>query len=133
MSDVTIRQLADVVGTPVGRLLEQLREAGIGVSSEDEAITEAQKMQLMGYLWHSHGTSIDAATPKKITLKRRSHSEIQVNAGGGRSKVVNVEVRKKRTYIKRSVILEQEQQRLAEIQAERNREEEERTLQEQTQ
>jgi translation initiation factor IF-2 len=133
MSDVTVRQLADVVGTPVGRLLEQLREAGIGVNGEDEAITEAQKLQLLRYLRRSHGASVDAATPKKITLKRRSHSEIQVNAGGGRSKVINVEVRKKRTYIKRSVILEQEQKRLAEVQAERYREEEEQVLQEQMQ
>jgi translation initiation factor IF-2 len=133
MSDVTVRQLADVVGTPVGRLLEQLREAGIGVNGEDEAITEAQKLQLLRYLRRSHGASVDAATPKKITLKRRSHSEIQVNAGGGRSKVVNVEVRKKRTYIKRSVILEQEQRRLAEAQAKRYREEEEQALQEQMQ
>ncbi|MGR6118966.1 MAG: translation initiation factor IF-2 [Candidatus Nitrosoglobus sp.] len=133
MSDVTVRQLADVVGTPVGRLLEQLREAGIGVNGEDEAITEAQKLQLLRYLRRSHGASVDAATPKKITLKRRSHSEIQVNAGGGRSKVINVEVRKKRTYIKRSVILEQEQKRLAEAQAERYREEEEQVLQEQMQ
>ncbi|ADE15838.1 translation initiation factor IF-2 [Nitrosococcus halophilus Nc 4] len=131
MSDVTVRQLAHVVGTPVGRLLEQLREAGIGVDCEDAAITEAQKLQLLRYLRHSHGASVDAATPKKITLKRRSHSEIQVNAGGGRSKTVNVEVRKKRTYIKRSVILEQEQKRLAEVQAERRRQEEEQALQEQ--
>jgi translation initiation factor IF-2 len=130
MSDVTVRQLADVVGTPVGRLLEQLREAGIGVNGENESITEAQKLQLLKYLRRSHGASVDAATPKKITLKRRSHSEIQVNAGGGRSKVVNVEVRKKRTYIKRSV-LEQEQKRLAEIQAERSREKEDQVLQEQ--
>ncbi|QBQ55013.1 translation initiation factor IF-2 [Nitrosococcus wardiae] len=131
MSDVTVRQLAHVVGTPVGRLLEQLREAGIGVDCEDAAITEAQKLQLLRYLRRSHGASVDAATPKKITLKRRSHSEIQVNAGGGRSKTVNVEVRKKRTYIKRSVILEQEQKRLAEVQAERRRQEEEQALQEQ--
>ncbi|KFI18880.1 translation initiation factor IF-2, partial [Nitrosococcus oceani C-27] len=119
MSEVTVRQLADVVGTPVGRLLEQLREAGIGVDREDAAITEAQKLQLLRYLRHSHGASVEIATPKRITLNRRSHSEIQVNAGGGRSKTVNVEVRKKRTYIKRSAILEQE--RLAE----RQREEEE--------
>ncbi|ADJ27911.1 translation initiation factor IF-2 [Nitrosococcus watsonii] len=121
MSEVTVRQLADVVGTPVGRLLEQLREAGIGVDREDAAITEAQKLQLLRYLRHSHGASVEVATPKKITLNRRSHSEIQVNAGGGRSKTVNVEVRKKRTYIKRSAILEQEQERLAKL----HREEEE--------
>src|SRR5690606_1818940 len=131
MSDVTVRQLAHVVGTPVGRLLEQLREAGSGADCEDAAITEAQQWQLLRYLRRSHGASVDAATPKKITLKRRSHSEIQVNAGGGRSKTVNVEVRKKRTYIKRSVILEQEQKRLAEIQAEHRRQEEEQALQEQ--
>lgn len=130
MSDVTIRQLANVVGTPVGRLLEQLREAGIGVDREDEAITEAQKLQLLRYLRHSHGENPEAATPKKITLRRRSHSEIRVNAGSGRSKTVAVEVRKKRTYVKRSTVLEQEQKRLAEVQAVRRQEEEEQASQE---
>jgi translation initiation factor IF-2 len=131
MSDVTVRQLADVVGTPVGRLLEQLREAGIGVDREDESITEAQKLQLLRYLRRSHGATPEAATPKKITLKRRSHSEIQITAGAGRSKTVNVEVRKKRTYIKRSVVLEQEQKRLAEAQSMHSREQEEQVRQEQ--
>lgn len=130
MSNVTVRQLANVVGTPVGRLLEQLREAGISVDREDEAITEAQKLQLLRYLRHSHGENPEAATPKKITLRRRSHSEIRVNAGSGRSKTVAVEVRKKRTYVKRSTVLEQEQKRLAEVQAVRRQEEEEQASQE---
>ncbi|BAW80654.1 translation initiation factor IF-2 [Candidatus Nitrosoglobus terrae] len=134
MSYVTVRQLADVVGTPVGRLLEQLREAGIGVNGEDETITEEQKLQLLQYLRHSPGANADIAMPKKITLKRRSHSEIQVNASGGRSKVISVEVRKKRTYIKRSVILEQEQKRLEESKARGYQEEEDKqVIQEQIQ
>jgi len=117
MSDVTIRQFADVVGLPVDRLLAQLGEAGLSIAGADDTISDKEKMQLLTYLRRSHGRSDVAAAgvtqPKKVTLKRRSHSELRTTAARGSSaKTVSVEVRKKRTYVKRTDLLEEEQDRL---------------------
>lgn len=102
MSDVTVKQLAEVVGAPVARLLEQLKEAGLEAENEESLISDDDKMKLLESLRTSHGKSAtdEGATKKKITLKRKTTSELKV-AGGGR-KTVAVEVRKKRTYVKRS-------------------------------
>jgi translation initiation factor IF-2 len=117
MSDVTIRQFADVVGLPVDRLLAQLGEAGLSIAGADDTISDKEKMQLLTYLRRSHGKSDAPAAgvtqPKKVTLKRRSHSELRTTAPrGGSAKTVSVEVRKKRTYVKRTELLEEEQDRL---------------------
>ena len=103
MSKVTVKQLAEVVGTPVERLLEQMKEAGIEVSGVDQAISDDEKMKLLDFLRQSHGKSnADAGEgERKITLRRKSLSELKVR-GTGRSKTVNVEVRRKRTYVKRA-------------------------------
>ena len=105
MSKVTVKQLADVVGTPVERLLEQLKAAGIEVSGVDQAISDEEKMKLLDFLRQSHGKpdDDDEGGARKITLKRKSVSELKVR-GSGRSKTVNVEVRRKRTYVKRTTI-----------------------------
>src|SRR5690348_3404386 len=113
MAQVTVRQLAEVVGTPVDRLLAQLAEAGIQVGDPDAAISDDQKMQLLTHLRQSHGES-PTAEPRKITLKRRSVSEIKLTGNQGRAKTVSVEVRKKRTYVKRSAVMEEEAKRRAE-------------------
>jgi len=118
MSDVTIRQFADVVGLPVDRLLAQLDEAGLSIEGADDTISDQEKMQLLTYLRRSHGKSEAAAAggaaqPKKVTLKRRSHSELRTTAArGGTAKTVSVEVRKKRTYVKRTDLVAEEQDRL---------------------
>ena len=114
MAQVTVRQLAEVVGTPVDRLLTQLSEAGIQIADPDAAISDDQKMQLLTHLRHSHGDETQNAEPRKITLKRRSVSEIKVSGSQGRAKTVSVEVRKKRTYVKRSAVIEEEAKRRAE-------------------
>jgi len=104
MSDVTIRQFADVVGISVERLLVQLGDVGVSIKDPDDTIGVDDKMRLLEYLRGKHGdaTTTGAAEPKKITLRRKSVGELkQVNAQG-RNKTVNVEVRKKRTYVKRS-------------------------------
>lgn len=106
MPDVTVRQFADVVGISVERLLEQLREAGLEDKSAEDAITDEEKSNLLVHLRRKHGKD-DSAEPKKITLKRKTTSEIRVpvaaqGRGKTRSKTVNVEFRKKRTYVKRS-------------------------------
>ncbi|WP_162434911.1 translation initiation factor IF-2 [Pseudoxanthomonas koreensis] len=99
----TIRKLAELVNTPVEKLLEQLAEAGMSFSDPDQVVTSAEKLKLLGFLKRAHGKgdsqAEEIAAPKKITLARRKVQELTV--GGGRSKTtVNVEVRQKRTYVK---------------------------------
>jgi translation initiation factor IF-2 len=121
MAEVTVKQLAEVVGTPVDRLLEQLGEAGIGKSSAEDAVSDDEKMQLLDYLRHSHGRSggSEDSASSRITLRRKQRSEVK--AGG--KKAVNVEVRGRRTYVKRSVAAEAEQQKKEDLEAERERQE----------
>ena len=115
MTEVTVRQFADVVGLPVERLLAQLDEAGLSISGADATISDKEKMQLLSYLRKSHGKSeaLTVSQPKKVTLKRRSHSELRTTSPrGAASKTVSVEVRKKRTYVKRADLVAEEQDRL---------------------
>ncbi|MGD8672566.1 MAG: translation initiation factor IF-2 [Thiogranum sp.] len=115
MTEVTVRQFADVVGLPVERLLAQLDEAGLSISGADATISDKEKMQLLSYLRKSHGKSeaLTVSQPKKVTLKRRSHSELRTTSPrGATSKTVSVEVRKKRTYVKRADLVAEEQDRL---------------------
>ncbi len=98
----TIRKLAELVNTPVEKLLEQLSEAGMPFKDADEEVTSAQKVKLLGFLRRTHGrgeaTAEESAAPKKITLARRKTQEITV--GGGRNKqTVEVQVKKKVTLI----------------------------------
>jgi len=111
MSDMMVKDLAGTVGVTAERLVEQLNEAGISVSKPDDQITEEQKQTLLSFLQDRHGKSTDStvAAPKKITLKRKSVSEIKLAGAAKRGgKSVSVEVRKKRTYVKRSAAEEAE-------------------------
>lgn len=106
MSDKTVQELAEVVGIPLDRFLEQLKEAGLSASAPDDFINEEEKVKLLAHLRQRHGKSAadqDAATPKRITLKRSTKTELrQSTAPGTATKTVSVEVRKQKTYIKRS-------------------------------
>ncbi|MFW1676499.1 translation initiation factor IF-2 [Pontibacter sp. JAM-7] len=104
MAEVTVKQLADMVGVSVERLQEQMLEAGINGKSESSAVSEAERQSLLNHLKRSHGESAEAGEPKKITLKRKTTSQLKVAGSSGKKKTVNVEVRKKRTYVKRSEI-----------------------------
>ncbi|MCI4567236.1 translation initiation factor IF-2 [Lysobacter sp. CFH 32150] len=99
----TIRKLAELVNTPVEKLLEQLAEAGMKFSGPDQVVTSTEKMKLLGFLRRTHGkadqAAEEAAAPKKITLNRRKVQELTVAAGRTKSTVA-VEVRQKRTYVK---------------------------------
>jgi translation initiation factor IF-2 len=113
MPEITVRQFADVVGISVERLLEQLQEAGLEAKSAEDAITDEEKSNLLVHLRKKHGKD-DSAEPRKITLKRKTSSEIKVplatqGRGKTRSKTVNVEFRRKRTYVKRSTIEEKQE------------------------
>jgi translation initiation factor IF-2 len=106
MSEVTVSTLAKLTGTPVEKLLEQLAEAGMSFSGPDQVVTSAEKMKLLGFLRRTHGKNEpaeDPSAPRQITLKRRKVEEITVAAGKTKT-TVNVEVRQKRTYVKRSEI-----------------------------
>ena len=112
MADVTVAQFAEVLKVPVDKLLAQLDEAGIKVKGSDDKISEDAKLELLTHLRRSHGqddTPATAAAPRRITLKRKSSSELRLAGAQGRSRTVNVEVRKKRTYIKRDVLEKQAQ------------------------
>ena len=97
MAQVTVEQLAETVGASVDRLLSQMKDAGLPHAGADEAVSEEDKQTLLTHLKKSHGER--AAAPKKITLKRKSVSTLR--AGGAGKRTVSVEVRKKRTYVKR--------------------------------
>ena len=100
MADVTVSQLAETVETPVDRLLQQMQEAGLPQKSAEEPVTEEQKEALLAHIKKSHGESEGA--PTKITLKRRTISTLKTGGSAGRGRTVNVEVRKKRTYVRRT-------------------------------
>ena len=128
MSEVTVKQLASTVGIPVERLLTQLKDAGISASDANSTLTEQEKVKLLAHLRRSHGKDAGEADggPGQVTIKRKSVSELRVpnanpprtNApnsrpapaarGGGSGgsgsggKTVSVEVRRKRTYVKRA-------------------------------
>lgn len=129
MADVTVAQFAEVLKVPVAKLLTQLDEAGIKVSGSDDKISEDAKLELLTHLRRSHGqddTTGTAAAPRKITLKRKSQSELRLSGAQGRSRTVNVEVRRKRTYIKRDVLEKQAQDEQDAL--DRSRQEEEARL-----
>ncbi len=111
MSDVKVEQLAGDVGIPVETLLSQLEKAGVPKKSGEDMVTEAEKAQLLAHLRESHGKKggDGAGSSKKITLKRKSVSELRQPAAAGRTpvrgvarggKTVSVEVRRKRVISK---------------------------------
>jgi len=99
MAEVTVKQLAESVGAPPERLLKQMEEAGLPQRGLEDAVTEEQKQTLLTYLKTAHGQADEG--PRKITLKRKTVSTLRTDRGRG--KAVAVEVRKKRTYVKRDV------------------------------
>tara|TARA_R110001606_G_scaffold391588_2_gene559804 strand:- start:945 stop:3500 length:2556 start_codon:yes stop_codon:yes gene_type:complete len=103
MADVTVSELAKVVGVPVEKLLSQVKEAGLPHTKAEDSISNEDKNTLLLFLRRSHGDSESKdAAPKKITLKRKTVETLKSASNHGRGKTVAVEVRKKRTYVKRS-------------------------------
>jgi translation initiation factor IF-2 len=125
MADVTVAQFAEVLKVPVDRLLQQLDQAGIKVDSAEDMISEDAKHELLTHLRRSHGRDDiqgDAA-PRKITLRRKSQSELKLASSQGRARTVNVEVRSKRTYVKREVLEDQARHQQEELDRQRETEE----------
>jgi translation initiation factor IF-2 len=107
MSNKTVRQLAEVVKIPLERLLEQLKEAGLSASLPDDVINDDEKVQLLAHLRKRHGKEEGAVEGalKRVTLKRRTVSELkQASVPGTTTKTISVEVRKQKTYVKRSEV-----------------------------
>ena len=96
MAEVTVNELAKTVGASVDRLLMQMKEAGLSHTSADATVSDEEKQILLGYLKSLHGEK--SGEPKKIVLRRKTMSTLK----SGNKKTVNIEVRKKRTYVKRS-------------------------------
>jgi translation initiation factor IF-2 len=101
MADITVAELAKEIGTPVDRLVSQLADSGVNKSATD-AITQDEKESLLGHLKKQHGDDSEAK-PNKLTLNRKTKSTLTMGHGS-KAKSVNVEVRKKRTYVKRSEV-----------------------------
>ena len=104
MSDTTVKQLATLVGITTEQLLSQMAGAGIDKSSSDDVVTDNEKQKLLAHI--RSGQARVSAEPAKVTLRRKSTSTIKAGAGA-----VNVEVRKKRTYVHRDLTAEAEKQR----------------------
>jgi translation initiation factor IF-2 len=126
MAEVTVSQFAEVLKVPVDRLLVQLDQAGIKVNGPDDRISDDAKLELLTHLRRSHGgaESERDAAPRKITLKRKTQSELKLASAQGRARTVSVEVRQKRTYIKRDVLEEQARHQQDEIDQKRREAEE---------
>ena len=103
MAEVTVEQLAQTVGTDAAKLLSQMKDAGLPHKKADETVSDDDKRTLLSHLKRSHGGNDEA--PRKIRLKRKSVSTLKTGGSSGK-RTVNVEVRKKRTYVKRPDIEE---------------------------
>jgi translation initiation factor IF-2 len=126
MAEVTVSQFAEVLKVPVDRLLVQLDQAGIKVKGPDDRISDDAKLELLTHLRRSHGgaESERDAAPRRITLKRKTQSELKLASAQGRARTVSVEVRQKRTYIKRDVLEEQARHQQDELDVKRREAEE---------
>ncbi|NKE64540.1 translation initiation factor IF-2 [Ramlibacter sp. RBP-2] len=99
MSSTTVAEFASELKKSTETLLEQLRSAGVAKSSANDALSESDKQKLLGYLQASHGTA--TSERRKITLVKKSTSEIKQADSTGKARTIQVEVRKKRTFVKR--------------------------------
>ena len=115
MSTTTVSKLATALKLSSEKLILQLNEAGIDVTDKNNVVSNDQKLLLLNHLRGSHGTKSTASSaPKKLTINRRSQSELKLSGSFGRSRTVNVEVRKKRTYLKKETLIDQAKKELEE-------------------
>ena len=137
MAEITVKEFANTIGVPVDRLLTQLGEAGLTGKKPGDVINENEKTQLYTYLRRLHGKDEQTPEPSKITLKRKTVSELKIPAEKARTgrlgiaakpvaaKTVAVEIRRKKTYVKRSVVAEEEAARVEKEAAENDRSQQE--------
>ncbi|MBI2785693.1 MAG: translation initiation factor IF-2 [Legionella longbeachae] len=106
MADVTVKQLAQVVGTTVERLLNQLQEAGLSFTDDQQTVNEEQKRILLNHLKKTSVRDV-STSPERLTLRRKSLSQVTVGHDVHSGKTVNIEVRKTKVFVKRDPIIEQ--------------------------
>src|SRR3954451_25392398 len=99
MSSTTVAEFANELKKSTETLLDQLKSAGVAKSAATDSLTDADKRRLLDYLHASHGTA--TAERKKITLVKKSTSEIKQADSTGKARTIQVEVRKKRTFVRR--------------------------------
>ena len=110
MSQITVKSFAEQIDVGVDKLIQQLADAGIGEKQSDDQLTDAEKRVLLTHL--RGDKSDDPIKPRrnKITLKRKTASELKQTSRTGAARTIHVEVRKKRTFVKREVLEEKERQ-----------------------
>ncbi|KVF67827.1 translation initiation factor IF-2 [Burkholderia vietnamiensis] len=113
MASNNVAQFAAELKMPAGVLLEQLQAAGVQKASEDDALSETDKARLLDHLRKSHGAT--DGDKRKITLTRKHTSEIKQSDATGKARTIQVEVRKKRTFVKRDDVAEGAEQGQAQV------------------
>ncbi|MBB1313968.1 MULTISPECIES: translation initiation factor IF-2 [Aliivibrio] len=117
MTKLTVKALSEDIGTPVDRLLQQFSDAGIN-KKDGDSVSEGEKQSLLIHLKKEHGSADESASPTRLTLQRKTRSTLSVAGSGGKSKDVQVEVRKKRTYVKASTLEEEKKTEQMKVEAE---------------
>jgi translation initiation factor IF-2 len=115
MAETTVRHFAEQIGVDTDRLLQQLVAAGVEAKTSEDVLSDDEKMALLGFLRTHHGSA--GAPARKITLKQKSTSQVKQSSRFGQARTVQVEVRKKRTFVKRSDLEESQpgKEALAEV------------------
>ena len=104
MAVTTVAQFAAELNRPAATLLEQLQSAGVPKRATDDVLTEADKERLLDHLRSAHGNH--GADRKKITLTRKTSTEIKQADASGKARTIQVEVKKKRVFVKRDDVSE---------------------------
>ena len=130
MSTTTVSKLSLALKISSDKLISQLKDAGIEVDNENSVISNDQKLLLLNHLRGTHGTTKLTSSPKKLTVNRRSQSELKLSGGFGTTRTVNVEVRKKRTYLNKDSLLEEAKKEALEEEAKSKQLEQEKIDQE---
>ncbi len=118
MVKLTVKALSKEIGTPVDRLLQQFSDAGIN-KKDGDFVSLDEKQSLLVHLKRENGSTDQSAAPTRLTLQRKTRSTLSVAGSGGKSKDVQVEVRKKRTYVRASALEEEKKAELLKAEAEK--------------
>ncbi|MDH3638457.1 MAG: translation initiation factor IF-2 [Gammaproteobacteria bacterium] len=112
MSQITVKGLAEQIGVPTEKLIQQLQDAGIQAKASEDSLSDQEKVTLLSFLRGDKERKLTLAAGKrsKITLKQKTTSEIKQTSRTGAARTIHVEVRKRRTFVKREILEEQERQ-----------------------
>ncbi len=119
MSQITVKGFAEQIGVPTEKLIQQLTDAGIAAKASEDSLSDQEKVTLLSFLRgdKERKATLGAGKRNKITLKQKTTSEIRQTSRTGAARTIHVEVRKRRTFVKREILEEQERQARAEAEA----------------